>query len=114
MTQLEAMALSVASEAVVAAVVARGLRFPPLRAALAAVVGTVVTHPLLWLAFPRVDDAIGYWTAVTILEAAVVVVESVGYRVALRCGWAAALLVSFVANAASTGLGLFIDWLGWA
>lgn len=114
MTQLQAMLLSLASEAVVAAALACGLRLRTLPAALAAVAGTLVTHPLLWLVFGRVDAAIGYWPAVAALEAAVVVVESAAYRLLLRCRWRVALLVSLTANAASTVLGLVIYWLDWA
>jgi hypothetical protein len=108
MTQIEAMLLSMASEAIVAAAVASTWRLRWWRAAAAAVVGTALTHWLLWQVFADVADATGYWTALAACEAAVVLVEAVVYRLALRCRWTTAVLVSLAANAASTLLGLII------
>jgi hypothetical protein len=114
MTQLEAMALSLALEAPVAAAAAWAWRLAPWRAALAAVGGTLATHWPLWRVFASAAAAVGYWPAVVLLEAAVTLVEAVGYRLLLRRRWRVAVVLSLLANAASTALGLVIYWLGWA
>jgi hypothetical protein len=111
MTQLQAMLLSMASEAVVAGAAAWGWRLPAWRAGVAAVAATAVTHWPLWQVFAQAAGAIGYWPALFGLEAAVVLVETLVYRALLRCRWRAAALLSLAANAASTMLGLAIYWL---
>ena len=56
-------------------------------------------------------ESLNYALAVAIVEAAVVVVESFGYRWIALLSWGRALLASLVANAASTGLGLALYML---
>ena len=107
MTQTHALILSIAIEAVVAFVVVRGLRWGGgTRAALAATVGTLVTHPFVWYAVPRLEGPLGYGPAVVLIESGVVLAESVAYRLIVPLDWRRALPASLLANAASTGAGL--------
>lgn len=107
MTQAQALILSIAIEAIVAFVVVRGLRWGGgLPAALAATAGTLLTHPAVWWAVPRLEAGIGYAAALALAESGVVLAESVAYRYIGPLAWRRALLASLVANAASTGVGL--------
>jgi len=107
MTETEALFLSIAIEAAVAFALVRGLGWGGgARAALAATVGTLFTHPFVWHFVPRLEAAFGYAAAVALAETGVVLAESVAYRVILPLRWRRALLASLVANAASTGAGL--------
>jgi hypothetical protein len=107
MTQLTALVLSIACESIVAwTVVAACAWGNPWRAALAATVGTVVTHWAAWSAMIWLMDSINYAAAALVVETAVVLVESLAYRWIAFLPWNRALLASLGANAASTGLGL--------
>lgn len=107
MTQTAALSLSIVIEAVLAFVLVRGLRWGSgMRAALAATVGTLITHPLVWYTVPRLEDSIGYAGAVALIEIDVVLAESVAYRLIVPLSWRRSLLASLVANAASTAAGL--------
>jgi hypothetical protein len=108
MTQFQAMALSMVSEATAAGGAALAWRLAPVRAGSAAVAGTALTHWPLWQIYGAVAAALGYWPALLALEGVVVLVEAVVYRLLLRSGWGAALLLSLAANACSTALGLLI------
>jgi len=46
---------------------------------------------------------------VYLLEICVAVTESIGYRLMMNCSWKKALLVGFVANTASYGIGLLMN-----
>ena len=61
------------------------------------------TWPLLHLSFFYTDIHIG------ILEFAVAVTESIGYRIMLNCKWKKAIILAFLANSLSYGLGLLIN-----
>jgi len=69
------------------------------RGALAAVVGTAITHPLLWFAWSRVFES--YWLYIATGEGLVVLLETVAYRLIAGVGWRMALGVSAVVNAVS-------------
>lgn len=109
MSQVEALLLSMISEAAVAAALVAFVRWSdPRRAAAGAVLATALTHWAVWLAMPRLYEPLGYWGAFWLAEAAVVLAEAVVYRlVAVRTA-PRALAVSLAANAASAGLGLLI------
>jgi len=107
MTQLQALALSIGIEAVVAFVLVRGLRWGGgTRAALAATIGTLITHPFVWSLVPRWEIELGYASALALIESGVVFAESVAYRVVVPLSWPRALFASLVANASSTAAGL--------
>lgn len=109
MTQMQALLLSMLSEAAVAAALVAWLRWgAPARAAGAAVLATLLTHWAVWLLMPRLYGPLGYWGAFALAEAAVVLAEAAVYRLIAVRGAGRALLVSLAANAASAGLGLVI------
>jgi|SRR5271170_1103670 len=107
MTQVQALILSIAIEAVIAFALVRGLRWGSgTGAALAATVGTLGTHPLVWQAVPRLEARLGYGLALALIESGVVLAEGVAYRVIVPLTWRQAFAASMVANAASTATGL--------
>jgi hypothetical protein len=106
-TQTQALVLSLVIEAVVAFALVRGLRWGSgTRAMLAATVGTLITHPVVWLAVPRLEPLLDYGAALALIESGVVLAESAAYRFVVPLGWRRALPASLIANAASTGAGL--------
>lgn len=44
-----------------------------------------------------------------VLEAGVAITESIGYKLMMNCGWKKGILLGFIANAASYGIGLLIN-----
>ncbi|MCK8783894.1 hypothetical protein M0638_05800 [Roseomonas sp. NAR14] len=121
MTQTAAFLLSVLVEAVAAALLVAAAGWgrlqsrpgsPSARAALAALAGTALTHPAVWHGVPPLADRLGYGTAVLLAEGAVVLAEAPAYRLLAALPWPRALLVSLLANAASTAAGLLLYALG--
>jgi hypothetical protein len=113
MTQSLALALSIAIEAAVAALVARRAKWgAPALAALAAALGTLATHGFVWRGVEDGMEVIGYWPALALAEAGAVVVEALFYRLIAAPGLRQALIVSALANGASSGLGLLLDAFG--
>jgi hypothetical protein len=107
MSQATALILSIAIEAVIAFAMVSGLRWGSgARAALAATVGTLVTHPFVWHTVPWLEGRFDYGAAVALVESAVVLAESIAYRLIVPLSWRRALVASLIANAASTGAGL--------
>ncbi len=102
MTQIQAMALSLGVEVPIA--LALGPR--ALRTGLAGLAATLITHPVLWLAWFPLRERMPWLVTALALEGAVVAVETLVYRSALALPWRRALLISAVANAASFGVGL--------
>ena len=108
MSQTAALVLSIAIEAIVAFALIRALGWGSgLNAALAASLGTLVTHPIAWVLILRVEGPIGYAGAVALTETGVVLAESVAYRLLVPLAWRRSLLASLIANASSTAAGLF-------
>jgi hypothetical protein len=110
-TQLEAFTITLFVEAVVAFVVAPGFRAKPWRAALAAVLGSALTHPILWHFANALHAQLGRLT-IPSLEALVVLAESIAYRGLATKRWAVALMLSFLVNLASWLVGEIIYALG--
>jgi hypothetical protein len=107
MTQTAALALSIAIEAAIAFALIGALGWGSgLNAALAASLGTLITHPIVWLLIPSLEEPIGYAAAVALIESGVVLAESVAYRLIVPLAWRRSLLASLVANTASTAAGL--------
>lgn len=77
---------------------------------------SAITHPFVWFVFPLLRMRFSFVTAFSelfawLVEAAWFVLVT---RRTLRIGLGRALFVSFVANAASEGLGLLSrHWFGW-
>jgi hypothetical protein len=107
MSQTTALIMSIAIEAAVAFVLIRALGWGSgLNAALAASLGTLVTHPVVWVLIPRLEGSIGYAGSVALVESGVVLAESIAYRLVVPLMWRRALVASLIANAASTAAGL--------
>ncbi len=107
MSQTTALVTSIAIEAMVAFGLIRAVGWGSgLNAALAASLGTLVTHPIAWVLIPRLEGQIGYGGSVALVESGVVLAESVAYRLVVPLVWRRALVASLIANAASTAAGL--------
>lgn len=104
LTQLEAMALTFAVEAPVAALLAASLGRKPVMAAAAAIAGSCVTHPVLWAVFADAEAWFGVFRT-PILEAGVAAVETLAYAALATPRWTQAALLSIAANTASWGAG---------
>ena len=76
------------------------------RAACAAVLATLATHWPAWWCMLHVMEPLGYVTAFVVIEAAVVLVESIVYVVLVPLPNGRALMTSLIANSSSAGLGL--------
>lgn len=103
-----ALALTLAVESLV--ILAARVPWP--RVLAAALLPSLLTHPLAWraaLALP----ADGYLCGVLLIETAVVLVEAVVLRVVLQStrwsSWRAAFALSLLANAASYATGLLVQ-----
>jgi len=107
LTQLEAFALTLAVESVAAVALAPAFQVSRGRAALSAVLGSSLTHPVLWLVFYKVYAALGALTTPA-LEALVFLAEAPFYRFIAKAKWTEALLLSFLVNAASWAAGELI------
>ncbi len=117
----DARLLSIAVEALVAATIAgilnrrrrpaawSGWRSPGLRiaaAALAALAGTLLSHPAAWPAMRALTHHLDWPAAALIVETGVVLVEGVAYGLLLRSGAIVALGLSAATNAVSFALGI--------
>lgn len=99
-TQVEAMALTYVLEASVAAALAPAFGRAVLMCAAAAIAGSTVTHPVLWVVFYDVQAAYGP-LATPVLEACVIAAEVLAYRVLATPRWDEAAVFSVLANAVS-------------
>lgn len=115
MTEIDALLLSVAVEAPAAALLIRIMRWGTAwRAALAATLATLGTHWLAWRGILWLLPWFDYAAAVLLVEAGVVAMEAVAYRLIVPLGLRRALVMSLAANAASTVIGLMLYGLGFA
>ena len=111
MTEPEALLISIAVEAPVAWLLARGLRWPgrgPVHVALAIVLATAATHPQLWAGALALYPHLGHVPTAVLAEAVVVVVEAAVVAWAAALDGPRALAVSLVANAASVAVGMLL------
>lgn len=106
MNQAQALALTLACEVPLACGWLRGS--PLARTALTAVAASGLTHPLAWHVASRLSPA-QYRAGLWWIEAAVVLVEALVFRLALGLAWPRALAVSLAANALSMAVGWW--WL---
>lgn len=112
MSQLEALAITLAVELAVVAVFAIGLRWWPRpawsRALLVAAAASLLSHPWAWWLNTTGLRALPFAERAAVIELGVVAVESIIYALAAGLPWRRAIVVAFVANAASFGLGLLL------
>lgn len=112
MPQGVALALSIGIEAAIAATLVARLGWGrPWLAALAAALGTLVTHGTAWNAVLAAMETIGYAASVGLVEAGIVLAESLGYVLIARLPAARALVASAIANAGSTAVGIVLNFL---
>lgn len=104
MTQTVAFALTLLIEAPVALLLGRLFRISPAGCALSAVIGSSLTHPILWAIFYDVQPLLGALTT-PVLEAAVFLAEAPVYRMLATRRWDDALLLSLLVNAVSWAAG---------
>jgi hypothetical protein len=110
--QTMAMLASMGLEALAAAALLRATGWGrPWRGAAAAVLGTLLSHPLAWGGISLAQERLGYWPAVLGVEALVALAEAPAYRVLVPIPWRRALLAALLANAISTAAGL--GWYAW-
>jgi hypothetical protein len=107
LSQPEAYALTLVIEGAVAFFLAPRLGVNGRRAALAAIVGSALSHPIFWSAAHGLAPLLGRLT-VPLLEAVVVAGESLAYRGLATKSWRAALVLSLLANLASYLTGLVL------
>lgn len=107
LTQTEAMALTLVIEAAAAAALAPAFRRAAWLCAAAAVVGSCVTHPILWAVYYDAAATLGPFTT-PILEATIIAAETLAYRALATPRWDEAALFSLIVNAASWGAGELI------
>lgn len=107
MTQTDALALTLIIEGITALVIARAMKLSPASCALAAMLASLLTHPVLWAVFYDVHAVLGTLTTPA-LEIAVFLTEAPVYRWIVGCRWHEALLASLIVNAASWGTGEII------
>jgi hypothetical protein len=111
MTEVEALALSIAIEAPLAWLVAWRAKWPgrgPWHVAAASAVATAVTHPQLWTAALWAYQRFPPLPALFALEAIVVLVEGLLIAWMARLTIRQAMLVSLIANAGSLLFGLLL------
>jgi hypothetical protein len=113
---LEAFVFTLAVEVPIFVLVARvgagGVRTSPIVLACAAAMGTCITHPLLWFVWPKAG--LSYEAYIVSGELLVAIVESFTFfAIARPIRLSRAIACSFIANAASYGLGALLQALGW-
>lgn len=108
LSQLEAFGLTLATEAAAAALLAPVFAAPRGKAALAACVGSSITHPIVWRGAFVLYPSLGH-AAIPLLEAVAIAVESAFYRGLASLQWTRAVLLSAVVNGISWGLGALIQ-----
>ena len=115
MTEADALLLSVAVEAPAAALLIWLTRWGPAwRAASAATLATLGTHWLAWRSILWLMPWSDYAATVLLVEAGVVAMEAIAYRLIVPLGLRRALVMSLAANAASTVIGLMLYGLDFA
>jgi hypothetical protein len=83
----------------------------PWRGVAAAMLATLLSHPLAWGGISLTMPSLGYWPAVLGMEALVALAEAPAWRLMVPLPWRRALLGSLVVNALSTAVGL--GWYAW-
>jgi hypothetical protein len=111
MSQLEALAITLAVEAVVALAAMRLLRWTPSswgRAIAVVCAASLLSHPLAWTANTVWLRPWPFELRAAAIESAVIVFEACVLAGGLALGWRRAFALAAAANLASFGLGLAI------
>jgi hypothetical protein len=107
LTQGAALGLTLAIESPIVWLAAWWLRVHWLRAVVAGLLASSLTHPGAWW-LSRQLGPLDYGTSTLAIEALVCLVEAVVLKLVLQVAWRRALVLSVVANAASAGAGLLL------
>ena len=75
----------------------------------ATIFASSLTMPYVWFIFPYLIS--NFIIAIWISEIFVVIIEMTFYKIFIRLSWKHALLISFLANLMSFGLGKFLHYL---
>ena len=115
MTQLDALARTLAIESIVGLIclwlLARSqLREAGWRAIAVVIAASLLTHPFAWWGNRALIGAVELWPRYAIIELSVVTIETIVLRIALRVRWPVAAATSLAMNAASFGFGLWWMW----
>lgn len=110
MSQMAALALTLLVEAPIVLAFVWRLEKDRVRAVLIALAASLLSHPIAWWANGVLRPLPFYTVRAPLIEAGVVVFEAVLYRFTLVPAARRALLVAFVANAASFAVGLAVDF----
>lgn len=82
------------------------------RCCAASVIGTGVTHPVLWLWFSRWVDITGsWWVGALSVLLLVILVEGLVYAAVLHGRWRLSLGLSALLNTAGFGIAPLLNWL---
>lgn len=82
------------------------------RCCAASVIGTGVTHPVLWLWFSRWVNITGSWWVGTLSALILaILVEGLVYTAVLRGRWCLSLGLSALVNTAGFGIAPLLNWL---
>lgn len=112
MTQVSALLVSIAIEAAVAAAAIRVLRWGrSSRAALAAALGTLLTHWIAWQVVPTAMNIIGTMPGFLAVELVVTAVEAVVYLFIVPLSAVRAIVMSLIANGSSAVAGIILTAL---
>jgi hypothetical protein len=65
------------------------------------IAGTLITHPIAWKLFLDLSPYLRFWMRSLLLESAVILVESLIYKLATGYSWRSSMGLSFGANLAS-------------
>lgn len=110
-TFLFTLAVEVPLFVLVARLGAGGVKISPIVLACAGAMGTCVTHPFLWFAWPQVE--LSYEAYIVSGELIVATVESFTFfAIARPIRLSRAVAASFIANAGSYGIGALLQGLG--
>jgi len=110
LTQTEAFVLTLLIEGAAAFLLAPRFKVNSWRAATAAVVGSAISHPIFWPSTFALFGRLGPFT-VPVLEAVVVLFESVGYRLIATRSWRTAIILSALVNSLSWLAGFLVQGL---
>lgn len=112
MKQVSALLLSIAIEAAVAAAAVRVLRWgKSSRAALAAALGTLLTHWVAWQVVPTAMNTIGNTPGFLAVELVVTAVEAAVYFAVVPLSAGRAIVISLIANGSSAVAGVILTAL---
>lgn len=108
MTQIEALLLSVLIESVVLALLLSRQSMPMHKLICITALPTLLTHPFLWALSSFVPKFATYFSWIVALEAIVIGVEAIVLLSLIEASLIFCVLLSFLANSASTLFGLWL------